>query len=84
MFYVYVIQNDFNNKHYIGSTSNIENRLSEHNQGRVKSTKNKGKWRLIYSEEYKTNTEARIRENKIKSYKGGNAFKKLIAGLVHR
>lgn len=84
MFYVYVIQNDLNGKYYIGSTRDINKRLADHNYGRTKSTKNRGTWKLIYKEEYITNTEARKRENKIKSYKGGNAFKQLIAGLVHR
>jgi len=33
---------------------------------------------LIYKEEAENYSEARIREKQIKSYKGGNEFKKLI------
>jgi len=36
--------------------------------------------RLIYQEEYSTRVEAAKREKTIKSYKGGNAFKRLIKG----
>ncbi|MBI2074794.1 MAG: hypothetical protein HYT83_03090 [Candidatus Levybacteria bacterium] len=38
----------------------------------------RGFWRLIHKEEYSSLAEARRREKQIKSYKGGNAFKKLI------
>ena len=41
-------------------------------------------WKVIYKEEFQTASEAKLREKIIKSYKGGNAFKKLIAGIVHR
>lgn len=39
---------------------------------------------MVYQEEYKTNIEAKRREKMIKSYKGGNAFKKMIAVVVQR
>lgn len=84
MYYVYIIQNDLNDRFYIGSTCDVNKRLADHNCGKTKSTKNRGFWKLIYKEEFSTNTEARQRENKIKSYKGGNAFKKLIAVVVQR
>lgn len=85
MFVTYVLKNTVTGKHYIGSTNDICRRLSEHNRGQTKSTKQEGEWKLIYSESYNTSIEAYHRERQIKSYKGGNAFKKLIsAGLVHR
>ena len=84
MFTVYILQNDLTNKYYIGFTNNFERRESEHNRGQTKSTKRKGKWRLVYKEEFKTRIEAIKREKQIKSYKGGNGFKRLIAGVVYR
>lgn len=39
---------------------------------------------MIYREEYNTLLEVRRREQQIKSYKGGNAFRKLIAAVVQR
>ena len=84
MYTVYILQNTLTNRHYIGSTNDFDRRLIEHNRGQTKSTRLRGKWFLIYKEVYKTNIEAKRRERLIKSYKGGNAFKKLIAAVVQR
>ncbi len=84
MFFTYVLENSFSKRHYIGSTNDLNRRILEHNRGQTRSTNIKGKWILIYSESYNTKEEAASRERQIKSYKGGNAFKKLIAGIVHR
>lgn len=78
MYYVYILKNDFSNKHYIGSTNNLERRLDEHNRGRTKSTRTRGVWSIIYTEEFKIQIESIRRERQIKSYKGGNAFKALL------
>lgn len=77
MFTVYIIQNTLSKRFYIGSTGDINRRLTEHNRGQNKSTRQKGQWILVYKEEYNTIIETKRRERKIKSYKGGNAFKKL-------
>lgn len=84
MFTVYVLQNTVSKRYYIGSTNDVSRRLEEHNRGQTKSTRQKGRWELVYKEEYETNSLAKLRENKIKSYKSGNAFKNLIAGVVYR
>lgn len=78
MYIVYILKSQTNNKHYIGSTKDLEERLQRHNQGRNKWTKRHKPWEVIYTEEYDTKKEAQKREKQIKSYKGGNAFKKLI------
>ena len=78
MWYVYVIQNDINNRFYIGATNNISRRLREHNRGKTKSIAHFGAYHLVYSEKYSSLQEARQREQQIKAYKGGNAFKKLL------
>jgi putative endonuclease len=41
MWYVYIIKSAMDNELYIGSTKNINRRLSEHNSGKVDSTKNR-------------------------------------------
>jgi putative endonuclease len=79
---VYILQSKKDRKYYIGCTSDIGKRLSAHNQGLVKSTKSRLPMFLIHLETFQTLGEARKRENKIKSYKGGEAFKKLINGSV--
>ncbi len=77
MFYTYILEND-EGKHYIGHTNSLEERLKRHNSGQVISTKNKGSWKIIYSESFPSKQEAYKRERQIKSFKGGNAFKKLL------
>ncbi|HAT03796.1 MAG TPA: endonuclease [Candidatus Magasanikbacteria bacterium] len=78
MFYVYILQSRKDNRYYIGSTGNLNQRLENHNQGLVKSTKSRLPFELIHYELYKTLSEARKRENQIKRYKGGNEFKKIL------
>jgi putative endonuclease len=78
MYSVYILKNNLTGRHYIGSTNNLERRISEHNRGQNKSTRSIGVWQLIYLENFSSSTEAKNKERKIKSFKGGNAFKKLI------
>jgi putative endonuclease len=78
---VYILRSLKDGKFYIGSTSNVKTRLSFHNAGLQRSTKSRIPFELIYSEEYNSKTEALKREKQIKSYKGGEALKKLIAGM---
>ena len=79
---VYVLKNSITGKHYVGSTNDLVRRLSEHNRGQTRSTRQKGIWEVVYIEEYNDLLEARRRERQIKSYKGGNGFKKFLAGFV--
>ncbi len=52
-----------------------------HNLGKVKSTKFYKPWKVIYTETFNTKPEAYKREQQIKSYKSGEAFKKLIENM---
>lgn len=78
---MYIIQSLKDKKYYIGSTHDVECRLAYHNAGKQRSTKSRIPFILIYSEVFSTKAEAEKREKQIKSYKGGNAFKKLIQGV---
>ena len=84
MFAVYILRNSLSGRYYIGSTNNTDRRLPEHNRGQTRSTRQKGEWILVYKEVYNTSIEAKYREKQIKSYKGGNAFKRLLAAVVQR
>lgn len=79
MFFVYILQSETTGKYYIRQTNNLEQRLLRHNTHPDSYTKNKGPWRVVYSEECGTRSEAMRREKQIKSYKGGDVFKSLIA-----
>jgi len=78
MYTAYIIKSEQTGKHYIGSTSDVEKRLCQHNNGANRSTKGKEPWKLVYKEVFKDKKLAWARERQIKSYKGGEAFKKLI------
>lgn len=79
---LYILEND-KKEHYVGITSvPLPKRLSKHNRGEIFSTRNSRPWKIIYSENYNDFVSARAREEQIKSWHGGNAFKKLVAGAA--
>ena len=50
IYYVYVLLSEKDNLFYTGYTSDLKNRLEQHNSGKVFSTKNRIPLRLIYYE----------------------------------
>lgn len=66
------------NSYYVGSTGDIYSRIAEHQQGKVKSTKNKLPFVLKYTENFKTRGEAQSREHQIKKWKSRKAIERLI------
>jgi putative endonuclease len=78
MYFTYIIRSQKTGRYYVGSTKDVSERLARHNGGKNKSTKPGVPWELVVTEEYQTRQEAYRREFQIKSYKGGEAFKKLI------
>jgi putative endonuclease len=77
MFFVYILKSLKDNKRYIGFTSDLERRISEHNQGLVKSTKNRRPLVLIHTEIYSTKKEAEKKEKFYKSGSGRQTLKEL-------
>ena len=69
-YFIYVLKSEITDSSYVGYTSNLENRLVEHNNGKSLSTRGKRPWRLVYKEEYRTRSEAASRERYFKSIKG--------------
>jgi len=72
MFYLYVLKSKKDNNLYIGSTNNLQRRLSEHNDGKVLSTKGRRPFELRYYESYFNENDARKREYSLK--KDGRAL----------
>ena len=66
------------NKYYVGSTTDIERRLEEHNRGKEKFTKTGLPWRLVYKEEFGELNQARQREYYIKKMKSRKYIEHLI------
>jgi putative endonuclease len=70
MFFVYVLKSDSLGKRYVGSTGDIQTRLRQHNQGKVRATKGGQPWMLIHHEVFATLSEARRRELSLKTGQG--------------
>ena len=72
MFYTYVTLSNKDNTTYIGYTSDLRQRMIDHNAGKTRSIKHKMPLELIYYEAYTNSTLARKREIELKT----NSFKK--------
>ena len=69
MSWIYVIKSKEGYR-YIGSTTDLEKRIYQHQNHLAGWTKRGTEWRLVYTEEYATYSEARKRENWLKTGKG--------------
>jgi len=73
-YWVYILQSETTSKRYVGHTSDLERRLSEHNDptlGKRRYTRNQeGSWKLIHVDEHETRSEAMKREKFLKSGTG--------------
>ncbi len=82
MFIAYVIMNE-NDKIYIGQTSDLGKRMKRHNgllESKKKSftSKNKGIWKVVYSEVFNFRKEAVNREKQLKSFQGRKFIRNII------
>ena len=73
MHYVYLLYSETTDKFYVGSTSNLDQRLHAHNAGNNTSTRYGAPWRLTYYEAYEEKSDALIREQKLKHHGKGIA-----------
>jgi putative endonuclease len=78
MFYVYILKSSRDGKLYIGYSSNLKQRIKQHCNGEVESTKHRRPLELVYYEGYKNEEDARLREKSFK--KSGSVYN----GLVKR
>jgi putative endonuclease len=68
-FIVYILFSETKNRFYIGFTSNLEERITRHNQKSKGFTGSVSDWRVVYQEKYAAKEQARQRELQIKSWK---------------
>ena len=69
------------NKHYVGSTTDLERRVIEHNRGKEKFTKTGCPWILLYQEAFPDLSGARKRETYIKKQKSRKYIELLIRSV---
>ncbi len=77
-YYIYVLLSIKDKKFYIGFTSDLKNRLSEHAKGKVRSTKNRRPLKLIHYEYFIDKADAKAREVFLKSGFGRNQLKEAL------
>lgn len=74
---VYFLKLD-NNQYYIGSTTNIDRRISEHQKGMTKSTRYKIPLKLVFKQEISNIQLARRVEYKLKKLKSRKVIEDII------
>ncbi len=82
MFHVYVLLSRTTRHHSVGHTSDLTQRLGQHNHGITKSTKNRGPWEMVHREELKTRPEAVRREGFLKTGQGREELKRILASAT--
>ncbi len=84
MFYVYILQSKVKfDQLYIGFTTDLKNRLIKHNQKLNFSTKTYAPYELIYYEACKEESDARRRENYLKTSQGRRLIKRRIKDWLY-
>ena len=78
MFYTYLLRSKKDKKLYIGLTNDLKRRVQEHNSGLSKSTQFRRPFELVYYEAYKSEKDARKREENLK------LFGRALGGLKRR
>lgn len=73
--YVYVLLSKRTKKWYIGSTKDMQKRISTHNSGNSRSTKHGVPWKIIYCEISLHKDDARAREKYLKNGMGRRYLK---------
>lgn len=85
MYYVYLIQNTKTEEKYIGYTENPEKRIKTHNsRGNKFTTREDGTWVYVYLEVFRSQKDARNREQSLKDHGAGKRelFKRLENSFV--
>lgn len=78
MFYTYVLKSQIDGKFYTGFTDDLKRRLSEHNTGRVASTKSRAPLEIVYYEACRCEKDAVKREKYLKTTYGHRYLKNRI------
>lgn len=78
MWLVYIIYSQKIDRFYVGATDNLEWRIERHNAGWGRFTKRGIPWKLVYSEEFNSKTDALKREKFIKRQKSRDFIERLI------
>ncbi len=80
--FLYILRSQTSGKFCVGSTDDLDRRLSEHARNHTPSTRGRGPWTLVHKEEFATLVEARRRELEIKRWKSSRLIRVLISASI--
>ena len=78
MAFVYILKSLKNDKHYIGSTQDVEKRFKTHQSGGVLSTRGLRPLELVFQQQYTDIDTARKIEKKLKKFKRRDYINKIV------
>lgn len=82
--FLYILKSEKNNRYYIGSSTDWERRLAEHNDGKSTYTRTTRPWKLVYLHEYNSILLARREETSLKKKKSKGVIEELILSYSSR
>ncbi len=82
-YYTYVLFSERDKRLYIGSTSNLKNRVEKHRTGNVSATKGRLPVKLIFFEGYRNKYDALRREDYFKTAKGKQTLRNMLKEYFH-
>jgi putative endonuclease len=77
-YFIYILFSKALNKYYVGSTSNIDERLKKHLSNHKGYTSMAKDWEIVYTESFDDRTSALVREKQIKRWKSRKMIEHLI------
>jgi putative endonuclease len=72
------LKSKINERFYIGTTANLDDRIKRHNEGRSKSTKSGRPWEIVYTKGFDNRSDALSRERQLKKWKSRKRIEELI------
>jgi len=82
-YFVYILRSESTSQYYIGHTSDIDRRISQHNDANYQGSKHikrvEGPWRCVYKEQYATRSAAMKGEKEIKGKKSRSYIEYLLS-----
>jgi len=81
MFYVYVLQSRKDKRFYTGFSADLKTRFNDHNKGKIRITKNRRPFDLVYYEAFIDERAARKQELFYKTGQGRRILKKRLSFL---
>jgi putative endonuclease len=79
MYFVYILQSLKTGRYYIGSTNNVERRISEHNGGKTKSLRSHRPLELKFCKSFDIKQKAIDMEIKIKKLKSREIITRIVS-----